>query len=399
MQTAPDHVSIQISTRRDEIELLLEQYKALIDQIPITHTSPVLKDKVFMLTGSTGRLGSHLLQSLMADPDVTHIFCLNRNAEASKRQSARNRSESLICDLHSDRVTFLTANYSEPNLGLNRETYALLSGKVTYIIHNAWPVDFNMPLSSFRPQLDGVINIIKLAASSKASIQFLSSVSAVSECKGRIPEEVVENVAAPAMGYGESKYLAERILDYAAQNLELKIQIARIGQIAGQVSGEGEWNRSEWLPSLIRSSLYIGAVPTTLGPSLDHVDWIPIDMVAKTLLELTGCVGVYNLLNPNPVQWTDLLPVIIETLSSRKKVQSVSFDKWIYLVEEAKESDLKTLLGMNPALKLLAFYKEMKEKRRAEWAIGKGKDASPMLSNMEGIKREWMERWIRTWLE
>jgi thioester reductase-like protein len=35
------------------------------------------------------------------------------------------------------------------------------------------------------------------------------------------------------MGYGESKYLAERILEYAAQKLNLKTGIARVGQIAG----------------------------------------------------------------------------------------------------------------------------------------------------------------------
>lgn len=63
------------------------------------------------------------------------------------------------------------------------------------------------------------------------------------------------------MGYGESKYVVERVPDYAAEKLHLDTRIARVGQIAGPVVLPGFWNKWEWFPSLVLSSMYIGALP------------------------------------------------------------------------------------------------------------------------------------------
>jgi thioester reductase-like protein len=79
----------------------------------------------------------------------------------------------------------------------------------------------------------------------------------------------------------------ERVLDYAAEKLFLNVTITRVGQIAGPIYSTGAWNRWEWLPSLVISSLHIGAVPDSLGPSQDKIDWISIDVLAEVLVELT----------------------------------------------------------------------------------------------------------------
>lgn len=58
-----------------------------------------------------------------------------------------------------------------------------------------------------------------------------------------------------------------------------------IGTGGGSSTGDGEWNVREWLPSLVKSSLNMAAVPRELG-SQDKVDWIPVDWAAGVVLDL-----------------------------------------------------------------------------------------------------------------
>ena len=53
-----------------------------------------------------------------------------------------------------------------------------------------------------------------------------------------------------AMGYGESKYVAERLLELAAQSSGVCAGICRVGQLAGPVKKGGMWSKQEWLPSV-----------------------------------------------------------------------------------------------------------------------------------------------------
>ena len=56
------------------------------------------------------------------------------------------------------------------------------------------------------------------------------------------------------MGYGESKYVAELLLEAGADKCGVPAVICRVGQLAGPVTKEkGMWNKQEWLPSV---SLY-----------------------------------------------------------------------------------------------------------------------------------------------
>ncbi|KUJ17966.1 uncharacterized protein LY89DRAFT_732669 [Mollisia scopiformis] len=415
------------------IVTILKIYEARVDDIEQPALPPRTEPhtKVFLLTGSTGLLGSHLLDDLLQTPEVEHIFCLNRNS-ASKFQTKRNSSRSLVSQFPAKRVTFLTANYSEPYFGLQPEIYHSLLEDVTNIVHNAWPVNFKLALSSFFPQLDGVINFIKFAACASHSppILFVSSVSAASEFRGSpIPEAVITDSSAPVTtGYGQSKYLSERILGYAAQKLSLKTQIARVGQIAGPLYGKGEWNRSEWFPSLVRSSIYLGAIPKSLGPSLDQIDWIPIDILARILVSLTrvplhaphdpngsesasSCAAdVYNLLNPSLAEWKELLPFITKAVSfansenGARQIDKVSFENWLSLVREDIESqesisgnDLRDALDRNPAFQLLDFCREEMKREKSKWITGKSQDASDALRNLGPIKGEWLEKWMKGW--
>jgi nucleoside-diphosphate-sugar epimerase len=113
-----------------------------------------------------------------------------------------------------------------------------------------------MSPATFEPHLSGVVNLLKLAASTThaSSIFFISSISSIiASSIIPIPETIITDpLAALPMGYGESKYLAERILDYgstALPNVNINISIACVGQVAGPACAPGSWNNGNGFPA------------------------------------------------------------------------------------------------------------------------------------------------------
>jgi thioester reductase-like protein len=133
-------------------------------------------------------------------------------------------------------------------------------GQLTPHLDNQWPVDFNLSLCSFEPQIAGVSNIIALSASSPNAppIFFTSSIGTVSRWPythphEHVPETILTDPSLPGeQGYSKSKWIAEKLLEAASQKSGVSGAICRIGQIAGPVetSKSGAWNKHEWLPSV-----------------------------------------------------------------------------------------------------------------------------------------------------
>ncbi|KAF7876845.1 uncharacterized protein EAF02_008065 [Botrytis sinoallii] len=426
-------------TRVKNIEYLLAEYCNLIDTIHPLKNSPIslpaIKSGGILLTGSTGGLGSYILQNLLTTATTVHIYCLNRSTDSKSLQIERNRIRDLLTEFPDDRVTFLSADLSKSKLGLGHEVYNSLLQNVTQIIHNAWPVNFHINLSSYHPHLLGVVNLAKFAseASKSPSLMYISSVSAVSnftsvgDSVSRIPEAVIHDASASeSMGYGESKYLSERILDYASKKIQLQVNIARVGQIAGPIQGPSVWSRDEWFPSLIISSSFVGAVPDSLGLDLDRIEWIPVDALSEILIELCQIsqhgreidgAKVFNLLNSYQEEWENLLPTVMKALSSgsstETEIERISFESWIQKVEgtadqqsfhsteetNAKETHFNHLVELNPAIKLTHFYRaEERRKEGKKWETGRAQKQSERLRNLGKIENIWLEKWIKTWM-
>ena len=153
------------------------------------------KNHTVILTGASGALGSHLLEVLLKTPSVCHIYCLDR-APSPSTQSHRNRRRNLTNHGSSNRVTFLTADVSQQNFGLGLTTYNVLLNRVTAIIHSAWAVNFNLPLSAFDSQLLGITRLVEFAVNTIqfSILFFVSSTDSVLGYYGSspsIPEEMV----------------------------------------------------------------------------------------------------------------------------------------------------------------------------------------------------------------
>ncbi|KAJ5355196.1 NRPS-like enzyme [Penicillium cataractarum] len=408
-----------------EREEILNEFIAKIDGPHIDAASENLPTShTVLLTGSTGTLGTYILDVLLKDPSVSHIHCLNRRADSAEIQRQKSTFYHLDSTLDSSRVTFWHADLSQNDLGLEPESLKLLQESTTAIVHNAWNVNFNLSLPSFNPDLLGLVNLINFTAtaSNAPNLFFLSSISSVMghETDSHLtPESIISTDTPAPNGYATSKYIAERLLGHAAQTRGIRTSFARVGQVAGAVRTPGLWNKAEYFPSLVKSSLQIGAVPDTVGATLDRIDWVPIDLLADVLTGLAlresqpSHVNVYHPLNLHPTTWSSIIATIADELSQisgGKHMESVDLSEWVQRVRQdietsggsqrkVGESDLRALLEKNPAAKLIEFFEGVVSVQSENILDTQGTASfSEKLRSIEGIKEEWIRKWVREWM-
>lgn len=248
---------------------------------------------VILLTGSTGSLGCHLVAHLANLPIVKEIVCLIRPTTSRDQDPQIRQDEALRDKLISlspevrQKVTTIQATLSLPQLGLGSEAYNSLLPRVTHILHNAWPMDFNRRLSSFESQFQAVQNLLGLALDAskcdgsaycmglrnRVKFVFISSIAVVGKYPGAskeystIPENnIIDVTYTNGIGYAEAKLVCERIVQSAREKFPTNIEAGsvRIGQMSGSEES-GFWNTEEHIAALLKSSVAINALPALEG--------------------------------------------------------------------------------------------------------------------------------------
>ncbi|KAI1323489.1 hypothetical protein F5Y16DRAFT_383703 [Xylariaceae sp. FL0255] len=331
--------------------------------------------QTILLTGSTGHLGVYLLDQLVHNPAVSRVICLNRaeNGGAEKQQK-QMEDRGLTQDAsYVEKVEYLQVDLSKEKFGLSDEKYERLRKEAHRFIHNAWPVNFNFSMESFEPSIRGVRRLADFAAQAdhRVAVVFVSSIGSVmgwDTNQGPVPELRFEDWSLALGSYSRSKMCASLILEDAAKADAGDFPAAsiRVGQIAGPETDKGLWNRHEWLPSIVASSLYLGALPRELGSS-ERVDWVPVEHVARLVLDIVGATpgpgrtddaakeisGYYHCVNASATSWKELAPTMQQFYGNNRIKELVSFEEW---VDRLGKSDAKDI-DSNPGLKLLDTYR------------------------------------------
>jgi thioester reductase-like protein len=282
----------------------------------------------------------------------------------------------------------------------------------TLFADNQWPVDFNLPLSSFTPHIRGTGHLINLCQKSKhwITLLFTSSIDVVTNWSSSklVPELAIEDLTVAGMGYGKSKLVAELLLHTAGERKILDAQVCRVGQIAGPTSEKGSWNRKEWLPTLIDASAHLKLLPRNLQ-TLNDVDWIPVDILSHILCELVLSVNplqnstcVYHTVNPKTTPWESITPIIQSRLekTTKSKIELISFVEWMAALRHAVDNPSGA--DIIPGSKLLEFYQgisEEGEKGRGSVRLDttKTQTMSKKLTEMEAVSSGWMNIWLSQW--
>ncbi|KAJ7139272.1 hypothetical protein C8R44DRAFT_302385 [Mycena epipterygia] len=251
------------------------------------------KTEAILVTGTTGALGCYTLAHLLTLPEISVVYAFNRTGgsiqERQRTAFVNNGIDEQL--LTSPKLRLLEGSLSQTAFGLASDDYDEMREKVTCIIQNAWPVDFNMSISSMEPSVAGTRTLVDFALSSGHTTPpkfiFVSTAGIFRNFKGPIALE--ENISDPKIsagqGYAESKWVTEQMLEIATQKTALNPIIVRPGQLSGGVGGA--WKTSEWFPILLRSSQLMGHLPAISG----RISWVPIHQAAKRLASATQGLG------------------------------------------------------------------------------------------------------------
>jgi nucleoside-diphosphate-sugar epimerase len=358
-----------ITERAATVDAYVARFTAGFTKPSTPDTADCDRGQCILITGGTGSLGAHVVADLIARSDVKLVFCLNRVSRGSDPEQRQLQSladkELLLAPEHAAKLRIIEAHTFKPRLGLSDDQYHDLARKVTVIIHNAWPMSGVRPIKGFEGQFSIMRNLIDLAHDAACSsglimFQFVSSIAVVGHYplwsgNANVPEERVGIESVLPNGYGDAKYVCERMLDDTLHIYpsHFRTMSVRLGQVAGS-SKTGYWNAMEHLSFLIKSSQTLRALPNFSGA----LSWTPVDCVATTLAELalgdssrdSKTYPIYHIDNPVRQPWEAMLPVLARALDIPSS-NMLPFTEWVRRVRHFSGSVEKD----NPAFKLIDF--------------------------------------------
>ncbi len=218
--------------RLAQMQALVEKYSAKWPSPRWEASAAPTVGETVLVTGSTGRVGSHLLAQLVQKPEVMHVYALNRepSGEAAKLEvRQREALKTWGLDpalLNGGKVTFLPADLAKLSFGLDEKTYgevgalslyayiftepssscealsrqSCITVRVSCVVYCegvllndriAWRVDFNVTLPSFEPLIAGTRNLLNFTLSSSRPggprILYVSSITSAQSTSQRIP--------------------------------------------------------------------------------------------------------------------------------------------------------------------------------------------------------------------
>ncbi|KAI0311872.1 acetyl-CoA synthetase-like protein [Amylostereum chailletii] len=405
---------VDLATRARELQTLVDSFTAEFPTRPYLNGHAIHHEEgagdVYLVTGTTGSLGSNMLAQLLRSPTVRRVYAYNR--PSSGGVGSRERHEEVFKNryldpslLGTEKVVFLQGELTQNMFGLGEEQYIEMLGSISHIIHNAWPVNFNTSVKSFNSSLRGVRCLVDFALTSRLRrpprLLFISSIGVLNNFDagaGLVPEIAIENPEVPiGTGYAESKWASERILHAAAERTELKPVIVRLGQVCGDATNV--WNETEWFPTIVKAAETLRCLPTLDG----NVTWIPATTAASTLIDMSKSDELYlHLVHPRPVPFATIMTTIAEDLG----VKLVTFSAWLEALEQAarRAGDNPELVRQNPALRLLSFFRaarvgdDWEPIGVAKLDIRKALSVSETLSMQGGsLGEEDTREWIRSW--
>jgi len=295
---------------------------------------------------------------------------------------------------------------------------------LTAVIHNAWRLDFNLSLASFESHVRGTRNLIDLAlsAASPSPPQFIftSTIGTTSNWQEprAVPEEQISDpVVALGNGYGESKWVTERVLVAAAEQKGLKATIWRVGQLAGSTVN-GAWNATDWVPIIAASGQTMGVLPSAEKGS---VSWLPTDKAAGAIVDSLHArwdstdgekYRYLNLVHPHPTSWN----TVFSSMATQLSLPLVPFKTWVENVEQEAEKGGPRAAERIPAIKLLEFFRQAAKgvdpttsedgveghksgeaTGKAEFETGKAVRISETLKSLEMLSEKDVELWLGYW--
>ena len=353
-----------------------------------------------LLTGFTGFLGAHVLDSFMKK-ESGKIYCLIRGKNG---MTARERLfnvlhfyfENKYDILVDDRIILVDGDITSPHLGLSDEDYRTLGNTIHTVIHSAALVKHYGIYQEFEEiNVNGTKNMVEFAKEFHAKLLHISTISVSGN---NLAEGAnIENHFEHEMDYDESnfyigqnlenlyvksKFEAERVVfDAIAEGLEACI--LRMGNLTSRFS-EGKFQQNHFENAFVnrlKSFLQIGVFPKDLLHL--YCEFTPIDYCGDAIINIASHFNkdytVFHLLNEKQVYLDRLFDMLSEIGIPTKLVSEEEFAATIQSILEDPDrrqlvegiindlsSDRKLVYQSDVAIKS-DFTKEFLYKTGFEW--------------------------------
>ncbi|KAJ6476525.1 hypothetical protein C8R47DRAFT_1323640 [Mycena vitilis] len=383
----------------------LNQKESLADS-KAQEMESMLKEIISLSTGAEGK--RHTTEGRVV-PCVNHVYVLNRMAKAPDNETMRARQATAfalqgIPELlaESPKISYLAGDSTLSGLGLDAAILHRIRDSVTDIIHNAWAVNFLLPLASFRPLLKSLRILLDFALSCDQTCPpnflFMSTISVArgwtktTDVPARVWPDPFPSIG---MGYSESKWIAEQMIHLTRETTALKPVIARLGQLCASTGG-GRWNPNEWFPLIVRSAANTRSLPLLTG----DVSWIPVNIAAATVLDVLKAPPTFecvNILHPQPADWTTILNPLAKTLG----VPVIAYPEWVDALRQVAATEAARA---TPAIALLDIFMSQGEKGGSVFIDGEHKfdlestiAASPAFFSVAPLTEADALAWLKYW--
>lgn len=261
----------------------------------------------YLLTGSTGLIGRHLLVRLLDDPDA--------QVHALVRPGSVGRLETALAELPAaarDRVHVVTGDLTAPDLGISRTTRRSLRHKVDHLVHLA--ALYDMTADDARNEeinVEGTRRVVALAEDLKAGVlHHVSSVAVAGEAHGSFAEKDFDNGQPLPSPYHRTKFESEKIVREAS----VPWRVYRPAIVLGD-SRTGEMDKVDgpyyFFPTIDALSRVPHRLRTPLVlPGLGDSNVVPVDYVVDAMAALIHRPGLdgraFHLVHPRPQPFVDI---------------------------------------------------------------------------------------------
>src|SRR3954449_4498138 len=253
----------------------------------------------YFVTGATGFIGRHLVEKLLElrEGDV-HVLV---------RESSQDKLAALNAEKwgRSDRIKPVIGDLGEENLGISDADLEALEGNVQHFFHLASVYDMTADEdANRRANVEGTRHAVELANALEAGcFHHVSSIAAAGLYKGLFREDMFDEGQKLEHPYHKTKFESEKI---ARTQTKGPWRVYRPAVVVGH-SETGEMDKVDGPYYLFPAINRLAGLPDVLplvGPDLGDTNIVPVDYVAKALLELVVKPGLdghaFHLVNPEP---------------------------------------------------------------------------------------------------
>lgn len=354
------------------------EYPIKICNTPITN---------ILLTGFTGFLGAHILDSFIKKEKGT-IYCLIRS---KNNMTAKERLLNVLHFYFEDqydkyvgnRIQVIEGDISFDHFGLSPNDYLGLGKNLSTVIHSAALVKhYGMYKDFENANIIGTKNVVDFSSQFNLNLLHIStlSVSGNNFADGSHVEEAFETDVDFAENnfyigqnvdglYAKSKFEAEHIVLEAIYSKRLKASILRMGNLTSRFS-EGKFQQNHFENAFVnrfKSFLQIGYVPDyMLGL---YAEFTPIDYCGDAIIEIARHFNpnytVFHLMNEKRV-YLDRLFDMMKQLNIALNI--VTEDEFIQIInnllaDENKKMYIEGIINdFNKSNKHLVYESKVKVK-------------------------------------